>query len=55
MRAAGRWPLADDDELCRLLRAEVAAGSEIVAHGWTHRAQGTPCAVRSEHVGAALG
>ena len=38
---AGRWPLADDDDLCRLLRTEVAAGSEIVAHGWTHRAQGT--------------
>ena len=27
---AGRWPLADDTDLCRLLRAEVAAGSEIV-------------------------
>ena len=37
---AGRWPLANDDELCSLLRAEVAVGSEIVAHGWTHRAQG---------------
>ncbi len=45
---AGRWPLAEDAELCRLLRAEVAAGSEIVAHGWSHttrgRLQGSPLA-----------
>ena len=37
---AGKWPLAEDTELCRLLRSEAAAGSEIVAHGWTHRTQG---------------
>ena len=37
---AGEWPLAGDAELCNLLRSEAAAGSEIVAHGWTHRTQG---------------
>ncbi len=37
---AGKWPLSQDAELCRLLRSEAAAGSEIVAHGWTHRTQG---------------
>ena len=32
----GRSPLAEDPDLCELLRSEAAAGSEIVAHGWTH-------------------
>ncbi len=37
---AGKWPLSEDAELCNLLRSEAAAGSEIVAHGWTHQTQG---------------
>ena len=37
---ADRWPLERDADLCDLLRSEVAAGSEIVAHGWTHQTQG---------------
>lgn len=45
---AGRWPLAKDVELCNPLRTDVAAGSKIVAHGWSHmtrgRLQGSPLA-----------
>ncbi len=36
----GRWPLRQDSELVQLLRAEVAAGSEVVLHGYTHRTAG---------------
>lgn len=36
----GRSPLAEDPDLCELLRSEAAAGSEIVAHGWTHHTRG---------------
>jgi predicted deacetylase len=33
-------PLADDAELCGLLREEAAAGAEIVLHGYSHRRDG---------------
>ncbi len=36
----GRWPLAGCPELVDLLRAEVAAGSEVVLHGYTHTTAG---------------
>jgi predicted deacetylase len=36
---AGATP-GERDELERLVGGEAAAGSEIVLHGWTHRAQG---------------
>ena len=35
-----RWPLQDDAGLCSLLRRELVNGSEIVAHGMTHVANG---------------
>jgi uncharacterized protein len=37
---AGRYPLEACPELVALLRAEVAAGSEVVLHGYTHRVAG---------------
>jgi predicted deacetylase len=36
----GRWPLRQDPALVKLLQAEVAAGSEVVLHGYTHRTAG---------------
>lgn len=37
---AGHFPLHRSPELVDLLRAEVAAGSEVVLHGYTHRTAG---------------
>lgn len=37
---AHRWPLRQDPALVQLLREEVASGSEVVLHGYTHRTQG---------------
>ena len=38
--ADGKRDLRDDPELVRVLAAEVAAGSEVVLHGYTHRVAG---------------
>jgi predicted deacetylase len=38
--ADGKRDLRDDPELVRMLAAEVAAGSEVVLHGYTHRVSG---------------
>ena len=40
--ADGRADIRDDPALVRLLADEVAAGSEVVLHGYTHRATGPP-------------
>lgn len=37
---AGSRPLRESPELVQLLRVEVAAGSELVLHGYTHRTAG---------------
>ncbi len=37
---AGSWPLRESAELVQLLHLEVAAGSELVLHGYTHRTAG---------------
>lgn len=52
--AEGGRPLGPHAPLAELLRAELAAGSEIVLHGWDHRAAGPARGRLVDRVRAAL-